>query len=145
MDLHTNEIAQLMRGFQPKTRSGPKQRGRPRKRNEELFARVVRGHRATAEWFKRAHHRPARSDVELFTAFSEHLIEVSRADARAVQVLSLGYTLKTVQNLLGEARRFFREHPEKDPFLGVDQTASSASNPITNCPTMSGKGYKNVL
>lgn len=130
MDLQTNEIAQVMRGFQPKTRAEPKQRGRPRKRNEELFARVIHGHRATAEWFERAHQRPARSDVELFTAFSEHLLEISHADARAVQALSLGYTLKTVQNLLGQARRYFREHPEKCPFLGVDRSPASASNPI---------------
>lgn len=135
MDLQTNEIAQVMRGFQPKTRAQPKQRGRPRKRNAELFARVIRGHRATAEWFENAHKRPARSDVELFTAFSEHLLEASHADARAVQVLSLGYTLKTVQNLLGEARRFFREHPEKDPFFGVDRSPTNASNHIHELST----------
>lgn len=130
MDIQTNEIAQFMRGFQPKTRAQPKQKGRPRKRNEDLFARVVRGHRATAQWFELEHGRAARSDVELFTAFREHVLEASQADARAVQVLSLGYTLKTVQNLLGEARRFFREHPEKDPFLGVDASLTTESNHI---------------
>ncbi|MFN7121892.1 MAG: hypothetical protein ACK4NM_07655 [Hydrogenophaga sp.] len=130
MDIHTNEIAQFMRGFQPKTRARPKQRGRPRTRNEELFARVIRGHRATAKWFEEEHGRAARSDIELFTAFREHVLEASQADARAVQVLSLGYTLKTVQNLLGEARRFYREHPEKHPFLGVDAPLTTESNHI---------------
>lgn len=128
MDIRTNEIAQFMRGFQPKTRALPKQRGRPRQRNEELFARVIRGHRAIAEWFEHEQGRAPRSDIELFTAFREHVLEASQADTRAAQVLTLGYTLKTVQNLLGQARRFFREHPEKDPFLGVDASLAPESN-----------------
>lgn len=128
MELQTNAIAQFMRGFEPKTRPEPKQRGRPRKRNEELFARVIRGHRAASEWFAREHGREARSDLELFTAFQKYVQEVCAEDVRAVRVLSLGYTLKTVQNLLGQARRFYRDHPEKCPFLGVEGGTETQCN-----------------
>lgn len=128
MDIHTNEIAHFMRGFHPKEKVSPKQRGRPRKRNEELFARVIRGHLATCEWFEQENGRAARSDTELFTAFRLYVLKSSEVDARAVQALSLGYTLKTVQNLLGQARRYFREHPEKCPFLGVDDVPATESN-----------------
>lgn len=128
MELQTNAIAQFMRGFEPKTRTEPARRGRPRKRNEELFSRVIRGHRATSEWFAREHGREARSDLELFTAFREYVQEVYADDVRASRVLSLGYTLKTVQNLLGQARRFYREHPEKCPFLGVEGSTETQCN-----------------
>lgn len=119
MDIQTNEIAQFMRGFQPKQPAQPKQRGRPRKRTEELYARVIRGHHAIAEWFEHEYGRAARSDIELFRAFRDYVQQTSYTDARAAEVLKLGYTLKTVQNLLWEARCYFRERPGKDPFLGA--------------------------
>lgn len=119
MDLQTNEIAQFMRGFQPKPPAQPKQRGRPRKRNEELFARVLRDHRAIAEWFELEHGRAARTQMELLRAFREQVRQTSHEDARVVEVLKGEYTLKTVQNLLWEARRYFRDQPGKHPFLGA--------------------------
>lgn len=118
--LDSNAVTALMRGFQPKPQATPAHRGRPRKRTEALFADVLRGHRAIAAWFSREVGRPARSDVELFGHFRAHVLAVSREEGRAANALSLGYSLKTVQNVLGQARRYYREHPEKCPFLGVD-------------------------
>lgn len=135
MDLQTNEIAQFMRGFQPKARAQPKQRGRPRKRTEELFARVIRGHQAIAEWFEQEHGRAARTEIELLRAFREHVRQTSHGNARVVEVLKLDYTLKTVQNLLWEARRYFRDRPGKDPFSGFDSSLSGESNHIIETET----------
>jgi len=131
MNLQTDTIADFMRGFRPKAprpQETSRKRGRPRKRDEQLFARVLRGHLAIAEWFREQHHREARSDAELLQAFRGHVLEAAGLDARSAQVLELGYTLKTVQNLLGEARRFYREHPEKCPFLGVDGGVQAECN-----------------
>lgn len=128
MDIQTNEIALFMRGFCPQIKAMPKARGRPRKRNKELFARVVRAHRLTTDWFEQVHGRAPRSDIELFTVLRAHLLTVAQSGGREMQILSAGYTVKTVQNLLGEARRYFREHPENGPFLGVDSGQPSEFN-----------------
>ncbi len=128
MHLQTNAVARLMRGFEPKVAPTPKLRGRPRKLSEELFRDVLRGHRAISEWFAEKHGRPARSDVELFEHFRAYVLSVSHVEGRAAHALSIGYSMKTVQNVLGQARRFYREHPEKCPFLGVDAEREAKFN-----------------
>lgn len=118
--LDSNAVTALMRGFQPKPQVARAQRGRPRKRTEALFADVLRGHRAIAVWFAREVGRPARSDVELFECFRAYAYSLAIEGSREANVFSMGYSLKTVQNVLGQARRYFKKHPEKCPFLGVD-------------------------
>lgn len=138
MNLQTDTIADFMRGFRPKVSKPPepsRKRGRPRKRTESLYATVMRGHQGMAAWFRDYHQREARSDAELLQAFRDHVRKTAGLDARSAQVLALGYTLKTVQNLLGEARRFYREHPEKCPFLGVDGAVQAECNQPINQTT----------
>ena len=128
MHLQTNAVARLMRGFEPKAAPPPNRRGRPRTWNEELYRDVLRGHRAISEWFSEVHGRPARSDVELFERFRAYVLSVSHVEGRAAHALSIGYSMKTVQNVLGRARRFYREHPETCPFLGVDAEREAKFN-----------------
>lgn len=119
----TNAVATLMRGFQPQPRPTPRKRGRPRKRSAAFFGEVMRGHRSIAAWFEAEHGRQANSDVELIESFRAYIVNLAPTESREANVLSIGCSLKTVQNVLGEARRFFKEHPEKSPFFGVDETS----------------------
>lgn len=131
--LHANAVTTFMRGFHPKERATPNRRGRPKKRTEVLFGEVLRGHRAIADWFEREHGRTANSDVELFESFRAYALSLAPDQSRESNALSIGYSMKTVQNVLGQARRYFREHPEKCPFLGVDAERDADCNQGSEC------------
>lgn len=133
MQLQTNAIATYLRVH----RSGavtPNQRGRPRKRTEAHYAEIMRGHIELVDWFDEIHARAPKSDAELYRVFRAHVAQSVQCDreggAEVVDYL-IGVRLKTVLNVLGEARRFYRDHPEKGPFTGMDAKVSQASNQDT--------------
>ncbi len=130
MELQTNAIATYLRV----RRSEPapsNQRGRPRKRTESHYAEIMRGHIELLDWFEETHARGPKSDAELYRAFREHVAKTIQCD-RAIEAAAvddlIGVRMKTALNVLGEARRFYREHPEKGPFTGMDEQGPQASN-----------------
>lgn len=130
MELQTNAIATYLRVRRGEPRPS-NQRGRPRKRTEAHYAEIMRGHIELLDWFEENHSRAPSSDAELYRAFRSHVAQDIQCD-RAIEAAAIddliGVRMKTVLNVLGEARRFYREHPEKGPFTGMDVHASQASN-----------------
>ncbi|RYD69109.1 MAG: hypothetical protein EOP84_29110 [Verrucomicrobiaceae bacterium] len=130
MQLQTNAIATYLqvRRSQPESSS---QRGRPRKRTEKHYAEIMRGHIELVDWFELNHARAPKSDAELYRSFRAHVAQSTQCEraieAEAVDDL-IGVRMKTVLNVLGEARRFYRDHPEKGPFTGMDDDGAQESN-----------------
>jgi hypothetical protein len=130
MQLQTNAIASYLR-VRPRDPEQPNLRGRPRKRTEAHYAEILRGHVELVDWFEEVHARAPKSDAELYKAFRAHVAQTIQCD-RAVEAAAvddlIGVRMKTALNVLGEARRFYREHPEKGPFTGMDDDRAQASN-----------------
>lgn len=98
----------------------PRARGRPRKRTVDHYAEVLAAHQALRQSFETSVGRHPRSDAELYGAY------IASADDGEAWVIEM--RLKTFLNVLGEARTFFRKHPEKCPFTGMDALSSTTSN-----------------
>lgn len=130
MQLQTNAIATYLRVARTEPQP-PNHRGRPRKRTEAHYAEIMRGHIELLDWFEEIHSRAPTSDAELYRAFRAHVAQTIHCD-RAIEAEAIddliGVRMKTALNVLGEARRFYREHPEKGPFTGMDVRGTQASN-----------------
>lgn len=98
----------------------PRVRGRPRKRTVDHYAEVLAAHQALRQSFELSVGRAPRSDAELYDAY------IASANDAMAWVIEM--RLKTFLNVLGEARTFFRKHPEKCPFTGMDALSTRTSN-----------------
>lgn len=130
MQLQMNAISAYLRGPKRQDRT-VKKRGRPRKETPEHYAAVLRGHAQIAQWFREERGCPHRSDVELYEAFRQHVFasrEYQRPEEAEMADDLLAVRLKTALNVLGRARRYFRESPEKPPLTGMDHAAHTSFN-----------------
>lgn len=112
MNLTENAILGYVRR-EPRPRMDPKPTGRPKKRTPEHYASVLRGHEELCRWFREREGRAPATDRELYEAFRRHLLEAVPPDRERGEEVRLGMSIKTVRNVLAEARRHFRDCPEK--------------------------------
>lgn len=132
MQLQENPIGVYLKGPQRPVQM-VKKRGRPRKETAEHYAAVLRGHTQIEEWFKNETGRLHRSDVELYTAFRQHVFASqtyeSEKHAEAAEVL-YAVRLRTALNVLGRARRYFRTHHENTAITVMDSSDVADSNVV---------------
>jgi len=105
----------------------PRTRGRPRKRTVDHYAEILAAHQALRQSFEASVGRQPRSDAELYGAYI--------ASAYDGEAWVIEMRLKTFRNVLGEARTYFRKHPEKCPFTGMDALSTTASNEASESST----------
>lgn len=86
--------------------------GRPKKRTPAHYAEILRGHEELRRWFYEGAGRMPTSDRELYEAFRDHVLSAAEPGTELAQEVRLGMSIKTVRNVLAEARRHFRDCPE---------------------------------
>lgn len=117
--LRQTPFGEYLRG-RKKPDPAPRKIGRPRKRTAEHFAAVLRGHEQMRKWFTEEKGVPPKSDRELLSAFRNHVQQECGTPMTEGQEIRFAMGLKTVLNVLGQARAFKLANPENPAFSGVD-------------------------